>query len=179
MTELVERLAVSDLNLGEGTTTTGRLSTAGIEKTERAARANPDATANAWEERVRRSLMLKKHMPFSPHQLAEKYEAEFAKHRTLQRWWLTTTQLWEECNDDDHTAEQKLALVRMLLTQHFKMLEQATISGGAFGAAWPHSFLPPIEGGQAVGASAADRAAVATDVTNRARLAEALKKAEK
>ena len=85
----------------------------------------------------------------------------------------------EECNDDDHTAEQKLALVRMLLTQHFKMLEQATISGGAFGAAWPHSFLPPIEGGQAVGASAADRAAVATDVTNRARLAEALKKAEK
>ena len=179
MTELVERLAVSDINLGEGTTTTSRLSTAGIEKTERAARANPDATANAWEERVRRSLMLKKHMPFSPHQLAEKYEAEFAKHRTLQRWWLTTTQLWEECNDDDHTAEQKLALVRMLLTQHFKMLEQATISGGAFGAAWPHSFLPPIEGGQAVGASAADRAAVATDVTNRARLAEALKKAEK
>ena len=117
-------------------------------------------------------------MPFSPHQLAAKYEAEFAKHRTLQRWWLTTTQLREECNVvDSRTAEQKLAAVRMLLAQHFKMLEQATISGGVWGAAWQYSFLPPTEGGQAVGASNTEHAAVAADVTNRARLAEAIKKA--
>ena len=117
-------------------------------------------------------------MPFSPHQLAAKYEAEFAKHRTLQSLWLTTTQLWEECNVvDGRTAEQKLATVRMLLAQHFKMLEQATISGGVWGAAWQYSFLPPTEGGQAVGASNTEHAAVAADVTNRARLAEAIKKA--
>ena len=65
----------------------------------------------------------------------------------------------------------------MLLAQHFKMLEQATISGRVWGAAWPYSFLPPTEGGQAVGASNTERAAVAADVTNRARLAEAIKKA--
>ena len=78
---------------------------------------------------------------------------------------------------DGRTAEQKLATVRMLLAQHFKMLEQATISGGVWGAAWPHSFLPPTGGGQAVGASATERAAVAADVTDRTRLAEAIKKA--
>ena len=95
MAELVERIAVSDLTVGAGATTTGRIGIGGIERTERAARANPSVTANEWEARVGRALMLGPEMPFSPHQLAAKYEAEFAKHRTLQRWWLTTTQLWE------------------------------------------------------------------------------------
>ena len=114
-------------------------------------------------------------MPFTPSQLASTFDLE--KHKTLKRWWAATTQLWEEIHaEPTRSAQCTLDAMKMLLTQHFKMLEQASVDSGSFTAAWGHSWLPPIDPAAAVGASMTEQNVVAQDTQVRVKLADALKK---
>ena len=146
-----------------------------LQRTERAARANPRQSAEEWEARVKKGLGIRDGMPFTPSQLSSTFDLE--KHKTLKRWWAANTQLWEELHaEPTRSAQDTLDVMKMLLTQHFKMLEQASLDSGSFSAAWGHSWLPPIDRAAAVGASMTEQNAVAQDVQARVKLADALKK---
>jgi len=141
----------------------------------------PKETADAWELLCRKQLNLRASMPFSPKLVAERPGGpDWSKMKTLRRWWDVNAQVWEAVNgpEAEQNPARALQLARMYVVQTFKGLDQAALDGANWGAAWGHTFLPPVGVHTTVGASAAEQRRVAQGVTARAKLAKALKEAK-
>ena len=57
---------------------------------------------------------------------------------------MCTNQLYEIQEYPECDALITVDIIRILLTQNFKMLEQAFLSDANFSAAWEHTWLPQL-----------------------------------